>query len=226
MSCQVVCFNRWHLTLTSAVFQCQLSLSGRYTQVAPQGQMSEIEILRQLAFPPRPKYDRHSPSCSANACIVPSRGLTKSMNTKSKIGLGIGAMVGTLLVGLLNLFRNFPTPGGYLVDRILITGAPTQPAMQEFSGPSRPPATLPQISFVVLQYCMSLIGCSEHFCRSRGILRGVFPLNYRYQAMSLIDPDQRARRAASSRSTHRAILNNIKPVTHNHMTRIGHSNRS
>lgn len=33
-------------------------------------------------------------------------------------------MVGTLLVGLLNLFRNFPTPGGYLVDLILITGVP------------------------------------------------------------------------------------------------------
>jgi hypothetical protein len=54
----------------------------------------------------------------------PEAGLTKSVNTKSKIGLGIGAMVGTLLVGLLNLFKNFPTPGGYLVDRILNTGVP------------------------------------------------------------------------------------------------------
>jgi hypothetical protein len=46
------------------------------------------------------------------------------VNAKSKIGLGAGAMVGTLLLGVVNLFKGFPTPGGYLIDRVLNSGLP------------------------------------------------------------------------------------------------------
>jgi len=51
------------------------------------------------------------------------QGPSENMNTKSQIGLAIAAAVVSLLFDLLALDNAWPTPGGYLIERMFHPGA-------------------------------------------------------------------------------------------------------
>jgi hypothetical protein len=50
-------------------------------------------------------------------------GPAENMNAKSKIGLVVGAVAGSLLFDFLALSKDWPTPGAYLIEWLFHPGA-------------------------------------------------------------------------------------------------------